>query len=74
MTIQQLCYIFKCNLVQFHLLHQPADILNNVLHRLKSCKVVYIFWEKLAPHPIRTVHGHFLPSYVDVFNILQNVE
>ena len=74
MTIQQLFYIFSCDLVQSHLLHQPANVLSNVLHWLKSCKVVYTFWEKLAPHPLHTVCWHFLTSYVDVFNTLQNVE
>jgi len=59
MAIQHLCYTFSCNFVQTHLLHQPTNDFNSVLHWLKSCEVMHKILEKMGPHSIRIVHRHF---------------
>ena len=66
-VIHQLCHIFRCNLIQSHLLRQPAARGSNPV-------VMHKFWETFVPQCIQTVHWHFLQSCVDIINALQNVE
>ena len=73
MAIQQLCYNFGSNLIQFGHMCQTADVVNTVLGWSKSCEFMHKWWKIFAPISIQTLHWYFLPSYVDVVNALQNV-